>query len=164
MDRFAAVMNDENVKNINATLKSMQEISTTASNTLKNIDKSVANAEKLVNNMNDGITDTRKLVNNVNNRVDTLTPQIDVALKDASSAMKRFNSSAEKLDVVLTNLQSFTRELGERGPSLLKNLDDASSRVSQVVIDVGTFTRSLAQGDGTIRKLVMDPGLYDSSQ
>lgn len=162
MDRFAAVMNDENVKNINATLRSMQEISSTASNTLRNIDKSVANAEKLVTNMNEGITETRKLVNNVNGRVDTIGPQLDVTLKDASSAMKRFNTSAEKLDVVLTNLQSFTKELGERGPALLKNLDDASARVSQVVIDMGTFTRSLAEGNGTIRRLVVDPGLYNS--
>lgn len=45
---------------------------------------------------------------------------------------------------------------------MIKNLEDASTRVSQVVIDIGTFSRSLAQGDGTIRKLVMDPGLYNS--
>ncbi len=45
---------------------------------------------------------------------------------------------------------------------MLKNLEDASTRVSQVVIDIGTFSRSLAQGDGTIRRLVMDPGLYNS--
>lgn len=162
MDRFALVMNDENVKNINATLKSLQDVGSNVANTLKNIDRSSAEAQKLVTNMNEGVTETRKLVNNVNNRVESLGPQLDTTLKDASSAMKRFNTSAEKVDVVLTNLQSFTKELGERGPAMMKNLDDASLRVSQVVIDLGTFTRSLAQGDGTIRKLVMDPGLYNS--
>jgi len=162
MDRFAAVMNDDNVKNINATLKSMQDITSTANNTFKNIDKSMANTEKLVTNMNEGVTDARKLVNNLNSRVDNLGPQLDTTLKDASSAMKRFTTSAEKLDAVMTNLQAFTKELGDRGPAILKNLDDSSARVGQMVVDVGTFARSLSQGDGTIRKLVMDPGLYNS--
>lgn len=162
MDRFAAVMNDENVKNINQTLKAMQDITANAQNTFKNIDKGVANAEKLVNNLNEGVNDSRKLIASLNNRVDTIGPQLDTTLKDASSAMKRFTTSAEKLDVVMNNLQTFTKDLGERGPAILKNIDEASGRVSQMVIDVGAFARSLSQGDGTVRKLVMDPGLYNS--
>lgn len=162
MDRFAMVMNDENVKNINSTLKSLQDIGSNVANTLRTIDAGVSDAQKLVKNLDAGVTDTRRLVNNFNSRVDTVGPQVDVTLKDASAAMKRFSTSAEKLDVVLGNLQAFTKELGERGPAMLKNLEDASTRVSQVVIDIGTFSRSLAQGDGTIRRLVMDPGLYNS--
>jgi phospholipid/cholesterol/gamma-HCH transport system substrate-binding protein len=162
LDRFALVMNDENVKNINATLRSLQDIGSNVANTLRTIESGVNDAQKLVKNIDAGVTDTRRLVNNINTRVDTLTPQLDTTMKDASSAMKRFNTSAEKLDVVLGNLQSFTKELGERGPAMLKNLEDASTRVSQVVIDIGTFSKSLAQGDGTLRRLVMDPGLYNS--
>lgn len=162
MDRMALVMNDETVKNINSTFKSLQDIGMHAANTLKNIDGGVADAQKLVRNLDGGVTDTRRLINNTNTRMDTLGPQVETTLKDAGSAMKRFATSAEKLDVVLTNLQQFTKDLGERGPMMLKNMEDASARVSQVVVDLGTFTRSLAQGDGTIRKLVMDPGLYNS--
>lgn len=162
MDRFAMVMNDENVKNISLTLKSLQDIGSNVASTLKNIDGGVADAQKLVRNLDGGVTDTRRLINNANTRMDTMAPTLETALKDAGSAMKRFTTSAEKLDAVLSNLQTFTKDLGERGPAMLKNLEDASTRVSQVVVDVGTFTRSLAQGDGTIRRLVMDPGLYNS--
>lgn len=162
MDRFALVMNDENIRNINSTLKSLQDVGANIARTLQTVETGVADAQKLVKNLDAGVTDTRKLVNNVNNRVDTLTPQLDMTMKDASAAMKRFSTSAEKFDTVLTNLQSFTRELSDRGPAMLKNLEDASTRVSQVVIDIGTFSRSLAQGDGTIRRLVMDPGLYNA--
>lgn len=162
MDRFSAMMNDENVKNLTATLKSLQDIGTNAATTLKNIDAGIADARSLIKNTDGGVTDARKTINNVNGRIDTLGPQLDTTLKDASTTMKRFSSSAEKLDVSLTNLQSFTKELGERGPAMIKNLEDASSRVSQVVIDVGTFTKSLSQGDGTIRKLVSDPSLYNA--
>lgn len=162
MDRFALVMNDENVKNINATLKSLQDISTNASNTLKTMDRSMDKAEKLLTNLNEGVTETRTLVKNVNSRVDTLGPHLETAAKDASSAMKRLTSSADKVDQVLTDVQAFTKELGTRGPALLKNFEDASGRISQVVIDIGTFSRSLAEGNGTIRRLVMDPQLYNS--
>jgi len=162
MDRFALVMNDENVKNINTALKSVQEISASATNTFKNIDKSMVNVEKLVSNSNEAVIDVRKLVNNLNTRVDSVGPQLDLTLKDASSAMKRFTTSAEKLDAILTDLRVFTKDLGERGPGILKNIDDSSARVGQMVVDVGTFARSLSQGDGTIRRLVMDPGLYNS--
>ncbi|HMO37618.1 MAG TPA: hypothetical protein PKA06_16380, partial [Gemmatales bacterium] len=78
------------------------------------------------------------------------------------SAMKTFSTSAEKLDAVLGNLQSLSKELGERGPAMLRNLEDASTRVSQVIIDIGTFSKSLAEGNGTLRRLVADPGLYNA--
>ena len=68
----------------------------------------------------------------------------------------------KEVDAVLTDVRTFTKDLGERGPAILKNIDDSSARVGQMVVDVGTFARSLSQGDGTIRKLVMDPGLYNS--
>jgi phospholipid/cholesterol/gamma-HCH transport system substrate-binding protein len=162
MDRFTAALNDENIKNLSATLKSLQEVGSNVSTTLKNLDTGVTDARQLMKNADGGITDARKVVNNINGRVDTLGPQLDATMKDASTTMKRFTTSAEKLDTSLTNIQSFTKELGERGPALIKNLEEASSRMSQVVIDVGTFSKSLAQGDGTIRKLVSDPGLYNS--
>ncbi|HMP16877.1 MAG TPA: hypothetical protein PKD72_07650, partial [Gemmatales bacterium] len=162
MDRFAAVMNDENVKNINSTLRNLQDIGTNVASTLRTIDAGVSDAQRLVKNLDEGVTDTRKLVNNLNSRVDTLGPQVDVTLKDASSAMKSFSTSAEKLDAVLGNLQSLSKELGERGPAMLRNLEDASTRVSQVIIDIGTFSKSLAEGNGTLRRLVADPGLYNA--
>jgi len=162
MDRFTAMVNEENIKNLSSTLKSLQDVGSTISTTMKNVDSGVADARQLIKNADGGITDTRKAVNNINSRVDTLGPQMDTTMKDASAAMKRFSASAEKLDVSLTNIQAFTKELGERGPALVKNLEEASSRMSQVVIDIGAFTKSLSQGEGTIHKLVSDPGLYNA--
>jgi ABC-type transporter Mla subunit MlaD len=154
-DRLAATMNDENVQNLSATLRSMRDVGTNMSNTLKNVDTGVIDARKMMNNIDGGVTEARKTMNSVSPKLETLTT-------DASAAMKRFSASAEKLDVALTDIRSFTKELGERGPAMLRNIDDASARLGQVAVDVGTFTRSLAQGDGTVRRLVMDPGLYNS--
>jgi phospholipid/cholesterol/gamma-HCH transport system substrate-binding protein len=162
MDRFSAMANDENVKNLSATLKSLQDIGSGVAATLKNIDLGVADARTTIRNIDGGVADARKAINNINGRIDTLGPQLDTTMKDASAAMKSFSTSAEKLDVSLTNLQAFTKELGERGPGLIRNVDEVSVRLGQVAIDLGTFTKSLSQGDGTIRRLVSDPALYNA--
>jgi phospholipid/cholesterol/gamma-HCH transport system substrate-binding protein len=154
-DRVAAAITDENVQNVTATLRSMREASVSVNNTLKNLDTGVTDARKLMNNVDGGVTEARKTMNNVSPKLETLTT-------DASAAMKRLGTSAEKLDAALTDIRSFTKELGERGPGMIRNIDDASARMGQVAVDLGSFTKSLAQGDGTIRRLVMDPDLYNS--
>jgi len=154
-DRLAAAVSDENVQNFTATLRSARDVSANINTTLKNVDTGVNDARKLMANTDSGVTEARKTLNN-------LSPKLDTMTTDASTAMKRLSSSAEKLDASLTNLQPFTKELGERGPGMVRNIDDASARLGQVAVDVGTFSRALAQGDGTIRRLVIDPGLYNS--
>jgi ABC-type transporter Mla subunit MlaD len=154
-DRLASTMTDENVQNLTATLRSLRDVGTSMNTTLRNVDTGVNDARKLMNNVDAGVTEARKTINNV-------SPKLETTMNDASTAMKRLTTSAEKLDTSLTNIQAFTKELGERGPAMIRNIDDASARLGQVAIDVGTFSRSLSQGDGTIRRLVMDPGLYNA--
>lgn len=162
LDNLAATLNEDNRKQINSMVKSLESIGTQSVATLRNIDGGVTEARtvvkdlnKTVNNLNEGVTDTRKLIGSTGKKVEE-------AVTDAGTAVKRLASSADKFDATLTQVSGFTKELGERGPAIMKNVEATTARAEQAMADFSIFSRTLTTGDGTLKKLVMDPTLYNS--
>lgn len=80
-------------------------------------------------------------------------------LRDAVSKLK---PSLQKADMILSDVQGFTRPLGEKGPQLVESIDRAASRMDRVLGELDTFTRSINSSEGTIGRLIKNPQLYDS--
>ena len=58
-------------------------------------------------------------------------------------------------------MQQATKPLGERGGVMVKNLEEASGRLNQVLADVQALFKTIDQGDGTLRRILTDPSLYN---
>ena len=52
--------------------------------------------------------------------------------------------------------------LNERGPRLFQNLDEAAEKFNRMLTSVGELMQAVGQSDGTLRRFVTDPMLYNS--
>ncbi len=179
--RASDLLTDENQKNFNAALKSfrttsdkLQELATNAEGLIADTRKVVKSAdgqlETLSKNADALMTDTRKVVNSTGERIDRLGQNAEAFMKegqalvkDAQGSLKRVNEAIAKGDEVLSNLQTATRPIAERIPTLIRNAEEAMTRFGQAAANVGEFTRMLTQSDGTLQRMVQDPALYNGA-
>jgi ABC-type transporter Mla subunit MlaD len=131
---------------------------------------------KLVDNLNDTVTRVGTLFSDENQRNLTATiknvragtdnlPELskntEELLKETRGTMKQLRETLTKADALVGDVQQATKPLAERGPSVMKNLDESSGRLNAVLADVQALLRAIDKGDGTLRKLIADPSLYN---
>lgn len=119
--RVAAVFNDENQKNLAATLK--------------NIRAGTDNLESVSKNT-------------------------DELLKEGRKSLQRVNETLNRTDEVLRNIQATTKPFAERGDRIAKNLDESSDKLNRTLSELRELLRVVGQEDGTFRRFVADPSLY----
>lgn len=146
--RAATVLSDENQKNATVALRNLR----TASD----------NLDSFMKNSNQAVTEFRKTVTAVSDRVDSVGQNLETLVKEARTTNQHLNQTLTRSDEVLGDLRHVTKPLAERGAVMVKNLDDGAARLNQITLNLGEFAKSLAQGEGTVRRLVMDPGLYNN--
>src|SRR5262249_20113632 len=76
--------------------------------------------------------------------------------------VKGINESVAKTNEVMTNLQQLTKPLAERGDSIVRNLDDTLAKLSRTLDGVMHIVGAATQGDGTLKRILTDPSLYDN--
>ena len=86
----------------------------------------------------------------------------DELLKEASRALARLQQTLAKAEAAMTDLQKVTQSIGDRGPSIAKNLDESLEKLNRTMTDMHELMRVLDQSDGTFKKLLTDPSLYNN--
>lgn len=131
------------------------------------------NEDKLVRSL-DRMEETLKRVNEVfsdenqRNLRDTLknaknaSGQFDDLIKDTRITMKQMNESLKRADEALTELQKVMKPLGDKGPAILKNVEESTDNLNKTIKDVRDLLQAAARADGTVSKLVFDPSLYNN--
>src|SRR3954471_1183820 len=115
-------------------------------------------------------------MNNINNLVDDPQMRQDMkqALRDfpllvrdttntlnkANAAFDSMKLASDEAQTNLSNLQNFTRPLGERGPQLVDNLDGSLANINELLEQLVTFTDNLNSREGSLGRLMNDPALY----
>jgi phospholipid/cholesterol/gamma-HCH transport system substrate-binding protein len=82
-------------------------------------------------------------------------------LNDVTESINGVRTVMQSADRNLTNLEGLTRPLGDRGPTLVANLDRAAEQLDDLMGDLTGFIRALTNSQGTLSRLVKDPDLYD---
>ena len=90
-----------------------------------------------------------------------------IAASDASplvraEAMRRLTESLNRADSALTDLQRITRPLGDRSERISRNADEGLVQLNQILSDVRALLRAVDRSDGTFRKFLTDPSLYNN--
>jgi ABC-type transporter Mla subunit MlaD len=145
--RIAAVLSEENQRNLNAILRNLK----TSSDSLPGMTK---NADDAMKRLNETMTKTDELITNLNK---TTKPFAD----RAPNLAKNLDETTEKLNKALTDAQELLRAIGEgdgafrkfiMDPSLYNHLDDAACqlskmmpRVERILKDAETFADKLAR-------------------
>jgi phospholipid/cholesterol/gamma-HCH transport system substrate-binding protein len=171
--RAQDLLNDENRQNLTVALR--------------NFRKASEQFEQLTRRSDALLTDTHKAVQDLSRRLDQLSTNADATLAEirrvaerldkqiASSGknadelliegratLKRLQASLDRADEMVASLQQTSKLLQERAPSILKNVDEGAARVSELANQLQEFAKALNQEDGTVRRLLQDPSLYNN--
>jgi phospholipid/cholesterol/gamma-HCH transport system substrate-binding protein len=95
-------------------------------------------------------------------KLDALTKDTQAFLRESTGAMKTLGETLQKTDEIINNLNKATKPLGERGSTIIKNLDESTASLNRALQDVRELLQAVARSDGTVQKLLYDPGLYNN--
>jgi phospholipid/cholesterol/gamma-HCH transport system substrate-binding protein len=107
------------------------------------------------------LSETLKNAREGSQRLDSITKNTDELIKEGRKTMTQLNSAATRADEVLNNLQQATRPIAERTGPIMRNLDESSQKLNQLLGDFSDFLRGFGRGDGTLQRLLTDPSLYN---
>jgi phospholipid/cholesterol/gamma-HCH transport system substrate-binding protein len=137
LSQVAKLMSDDNLNKINLTLTNLRA----ASESFPKIARDVADITEI------GKTTIRNL--------NDVLKKLEKPLDDFQKAM----ADAQK---VFADVQRITKPLGERADSITRNVDEALVSLNKTLGDVRALMQALDQANGTLKKFLTDPSLYNN--
>lgn len=118
-------------------------------------DKTLALIQKSLENANDVLGDPKTRVS-----IKTAMEELPGMLKDTRRTVSVLGDSITELQGAIGNVEKFTRPLGERGDTLITNLDTSLTKLSALTDELLAFSRNLNSPQSSLGQLVRDPELY----
>jgi phospholipid/cholesterol/gamma-HCH transport system substrate-binding protein len=84
-----------------------------------------------------------------------------VTLAEAREAFAGVKAMSDRANTNLENIEKFTRPLGERGDSIVANVDSSIATLDAVLEQLGEMTERMNNSNGTLGRLVRDDELYN---
>jgi phospholipid/cholesterol/gamma-HCH transport system substrate-binding protein len=135
----------------------------------------------------DALTRTIRNFAEITENVKPASKRLDSAMEKAEEAISRLGDTAVNVDTMIKELRPTTAAMAERGPNLVKNLDEAAAkfnallttmnertprllisleetttRLNRSLGDVSELVLAVGRSEGTIAKLLGDPALYNN--
>jgi ABC-type transporter Mla subunit MlaD len=129
---------------------------------IDNVGATIDRAMDLLSNENRrNVADTLRSIRNGTEKLPDMSKDLEELMKEIKEASKRLRESMTKADDVLTSLRDVMRPLGERSPSITRNLDETLDKLNKLLGDTRELMRVVGESDGTIRRFLTDPSLYN---
>jgi phospholipid/cholesterol/gamma-HCH transport system substrate-binding protein len=140
------------------------------------LDKNEEKISESLDSLNESLKRTNNLLNDENQRnlaaalknirtgtdnLPAISKNTEELLRESQKTARRVNDSLAKADEVMGNLQQATKPFADRSPAIAKNLDESTARLNAVLTDLQELLKALDRGDGTLKKLITDPSLYN---
>jgi ABC-type transporter Mla subunit MlaD len=110
--------------------------------------KAVQGTAKNLQTASDDLTRTVRLVGLVADQVE--------------KTLKEFNARLAQVGPVIDNIDKATKPLGENIEPIAKNLTAAAEQLNKTLVEVQALVRQAGRSDGTLGKVLADPGLYNN--
>ncbi len=131
--------------------------------TLENANEVIKRLSNVVNDENQrNLAATLKNVRSGTDNLESISKNTDALLKQSQQSLERLNGSISRADDVLGNLQQATKPMADRSATILKNLDEITDKLNRMLTETSNLLWGVNQGDGTIRRLLTDPSLYNN--
>jgi ABC-type transporter Mla subunit MlaD len=130
--------------------------------TLRELNRTAQQANKLLSDANiRNATETLSAMRTASEPLPRMSRNADYILEQGRESVRRLNRSLEQLDATLKDIQTTVKPLSERSPTLSRNADEAMVRLNGVLGDMQQLMRVLDRSDGTLKKFLTDPSLYN---
>ena len=131
--------------------------------TLDNLNTTLNRVSTTFNDENQkNLSATLRNVRANSERLDSITRNTDEMMRESRETMKRVNQSVARSDEVLANLQQATKPMAERTGSVMRNLDESTQKLNRTLSDVQDLVRGASTWDGSLRRFLTDPSLYNN--
>jgi phospholipid/cholesterol/gamma-HCH transport system substrate-binding protein len=84
----------------------------------------------------------------------------NVTLGKANSAFDSMKSASDRASQNLSNLESFTRPLGERGPQIVDNIDGSLANINELLEQLVQLADRLNTRGGTLGRILNEDTIY----
>ncbi len=91
-----------------------------------------------------------------------LVKNTDLLMQDSRVTIRRADRTMAMLEQTMNDLSKVTGPLGERAPSLLKNIDEAAVEFNKTMVETRKLIEAVGRNDGTVQRLITDPSLYNN--
>jgi phospholipid/cholesterol/gamma-HCH transport system substrate-binding protein len=133
------------------------------------IDQAIENANQVLSRLSGLLSDENQrnfnaILRNVRDGSDPLpemSRNANELLKDTRVTLKRFNETLTQVDGAANDLRKITKPFADRGDATARNLDESLDKLNRTLGDVQALVRAIGQGDGTLKRLISDPALYN---
>jgi phospholipid/cholesterol/gamma-HCH transport system substrate-binding protein len=135
LEQIAKVFNDENQRNLNATLKNVRGASDNLGSITKNTDQLLTDAQRAIKQIQESVQKADGVMKNLEQATKPMAERSD-------SVMRNLDESSAKLDKVLGEFRELLRMISQEDstvnrlitdPSLYQNLDEAACMVTKIL-------------------------------
>jgi phospholipid/cholesterol/gamma-HCH transport system substrate-binding protein len=88
--------------------------------------------------------------------------EVKTTMGDARVAIEKFTEVGERTNVNLANIEDFTKALGAEGPEIVSKVRNSLDGIDRLVKNVDEFSQMLNSSEGSLRKFLDDPQLYNN--
>lgn len=120
-------------------------------------DTSLDIIQEAVTNVNDVISDPELRV-----RLKEALAEAPELFRQTKDTLHRMNGTIALVDKNLKNMEGFTEPLGERGKSIMDEVDRAADKLDRLMGELLVFSESLNRGEGSLAQLIHNPDLYQN--
>ena len=83
-------------------------------------------------------------------------------IRESRVTLKGVAGSLEKINDIINDLHKTTKPLAESGASVFKNLDETTSNLNKMLLDVRQILAIVTKSDGTVQRLFTAPALFNN--
>lgn len=94
--------------------------------------------------------------------LESISQRTEDLVKQTQTTVSRIGDSITQADQILQNLQQTTRPMAERSATIMRNLDESTEKLNHAMSDVRALLRAINEGDGTLKRFLTDPALYEN--
>jgi phospholipid/cholesterol/gamma-HCH transport system substrate-binding protein len=147
LERAASVLNEDNQRNLGTALRNLSTASERFPEISRNADDILQQGRTTVRRTNDAII-----------KADQILTDLQPAAKEFS---QRSESILRNIDEGLQELRKTLAPLTARGDKLAQDLEQGIERFNLLAGDLRALMRAIDQSDGTFRRFLTDPTLYN---
>jgi phospholipid/cholesterol/gamma-HCH transport system substrate-binding protein len=127
---------------------------------IKNLDTSLVGISDAFNAQNRAdLANTLRNLSASSQRFPSISRQADSFLREGRQTQQKFNDTLRRADDVFDQLRGGKPDQNGRGP--IKDFQEAATKFNATMTDVRELMRVLDQSDGTVRRFLVDPSLYN---
>jgi phospholipid/cholesterol/gamma-HCH transport system substrate-binding protein len=165
LERVANVFNEENQRNVNAILRNLSTASDHFPAISRNTEDILNQSRLTIRRLDDALTQVDQILTDLRPTTQAMSEHGRSIVENLDQTLKPLAQRSERIlqnvDEGIQELRQSLAPFTQRGDQLARNLDQALERANEVMGDLRALMRAIDQSDGTFRRILTDPTIYN---